>query len=105
MDAFKILQKMALSKTMTETVRRAIRVRLIAILDNEDAVYKRWKEIVKPKLNSTRQKQIDREFKKRIQAAKIVIHWLTPFWERTEDVPTFVVRKDQKDYIDKNPKE
>ena len=96
MDAFRILQKMALSKTMTETVRRAIRVRLIAILDNEEAVYKRWEEMVKPKLNTPRQKQIEREFKKRLQAAKIVINWLTPFHERTEDVPTFVVRKDKK---------
>ena len=97
MNAFQVLQKMHFSKAMTETVRRAIRVRLVAILDNEEAVYKRWMEIVKPNLNSTRQKQIDREFKKRLQAAKIVIHWLTPFWERTEDVPTFVVRKEKKE--------
>lgn len=96
MDAFKILQKMTLSKSMTETVQRAIRVRLIAILDNELKCYNHWKENIKEKLNRTRQKQIEREYKKRIQAAKIVIHWLTPFWERTEDVPTFVVRKDKK---------
>lgn len=96
MDAFQILRKMTFSKTMTETVRRAIRVRLIVILENEEQMYTKWKENIKPTMNRTRQKQIEREYKKRMQAAKIVIHWLTPFYERTEDVPTFVVRKDKK---------
>ena len=97
MDAFKVLQKMHFSKSMTETVRRAIRVRLIVILETELKAYDRWKEIIAPKLNRTRQKQIDREFKKRIQAAKIVIHWLTPFYERTEDTPMFIVKKTKKE--------
>lgn len=96
MNAFQVLQKMTLSKSMTETVRRAIRVRLIVLLETELKCYKHWKDNIQHNLNRTRQKQIDREYKKRIQAAKIVIHWLTPFWERTEDVPTFVVRKDKK---------
>lgn len=97
MNAFQILQKMTLSKTMTETVRRAIRVRLMTILEYEEKAYKQWQEFIKPKLNRTRQKQIDREFKKRIQAAKIVIHWLTPFYERVDDAPMFVVKKDKKE--------
>ena len=93
MDAFKILQKMTLSKTMTETVRRAIRVRLEVIVSAEIQHYEKWKVEVRHKLNATRQKQIEREFKKRIQAGKIVLHWLTPYYERTDDVPTIVIRK------------
>lgn len=97
MDAFKILQKMTFSRSMTETVRRAIRVRLQAILESEENQFLHWQQHIKEKLNRTRRKQIEREYKKRIQAAKIVIHWLTPFYERTEDVPTFVVRKPKND--------
>jgi hypothetical protein len=48
---------------------------------------------IKHRLNITRQKQLEREFKKRIQAFKITIHYLTPFDQRLNDVPTFVVRK------------
>ena len=92
-DAFKVLQKMVFSKAMTETVKRAVRVRLQVILENEESSYERWKEWVKPKLNSTRQMQVEREFKKRIQAYKITVHSLTPFGERTEDIPTFVISK------------
>jgi len=97
MDAYKVLQKMTFSKSMTETVKRAIRVRLQTILDQEIKSFERWNEVIKPNMNLTRQKQVSREFKKRIQAMKIVIHALTPFFERTEDVPTFVVRKNKKD--------
>ena len=95
MNAFQVLQKMTVTKSMTETVRRAIRVRLEVIVSSEIQSYERWKTVVKPKLNGTRQKQIEREFKKRIQAGKIVLHWLTPFHERTEDVPTFVIKKER----------
>lgn len=96
MDAYKILQNLMLTKSMSEGVKRAVRVRLMLLLDNEEQTFKHWEEVVKPKLNTTRQKQIEREFKKRIQAARIVIHWLTPFFERTTDVPTFVVRKNKE---------
>lgn len=97
MDALKILQKMTFSKSMTETVRRAIRVRLLVILEDEERQYKRWQEHISPTMNRTRQKMIDREFKKRIQAYKITIHCLTPYYERETDVPTFVVRKPKID--------
>jgi hypothetical protein len=95
MDAYQLLQKMTFSKSMNETVKRAIRVRLKVILDNELKQLDYWRATIKPKLNTTRQKQIEREFLKKIQAAKIVIHWLTPFFERTDDVPTFVIRKNK----------
>lgn len=79
---------------MNEGVKRAIRVRLETILENEESMYRWWLENVKHKLNRTRQKGVDREFKKRIQALKIVVYMLTPFGERTSDVPMFVVKKD-----------
>ena len=80
---------------MTETVKRGIRVRLQIILDQEIKSFERWDEMIKPKMNLTRQKQVAREFKKRIQAMRIVVHILTPFFERVDDVPTFVVRKEK----------
>lgn len=95
-EAYKMLQKLMFSKSMTESSRRAIRVRLEPMLEDEERQYKRWQEEIKPKMNLTRQKQVEREFKKRIQGLKIVIHLLTPYWERVSDVPTFVVRKDKK---------
>lgn len=95
-EAYKILQKLMFSKSMTESTRRAIRVRLEPMLTEEEKQYARWIEEIKPKLNLTRQKQVEREYKKRIQGLKIVIHLLTPYWERVSDVPTFVVRKDKK---------
>lgn len=92
-EALKLLRVMALSKTITATVKKALVVRLEHILENEEAMYRRWAETIKPKLNLTRQKQIEREFNKRIQALKIVINNLTPYFERTNEVPMFVVKK------------
>jgi hypothetical protein len=92
-EAFLLLQKMTFNKTITETVRRSIRVRLISILDAEQKAHFYWSEHIKDKLNATRKKQVEREYNKRIQALKIVIYSLTPYLERTEDVPTFVVKK------------
>jgi len=99
MNAFQLLQKMALSKQMTQTVCRAIRVRLEVILNQEIETYDKWQKDVKHKMNVTRQKQVQREFLKRIQAAKIVVHWLTPYFERTEDVPLLIIKK-KKSNID-----
>jgi len=92
-EAFLLLQKMTFNKTITETIRRSVRVRLISILESEQKAHYFWVDHVKDKLNATRKKQVEREYNKRIQALKIVIYSLTPYLERTEDVPTFVVKK------------
>ena len=92
-EAFSLLRKMTFNKTITETIRRSVRVRLICILDSEQKAFSYWIENIKDKLNATRRKQVEREYNKRIQALKIVIYSLTPYLERTEDVPTFVVKK------------
>lgn len=83
-------------KTINESVKRSVRVRLQSILDNEMAEYRYWMENIREKLNKSRRKEVERKFNKRIQAFKITIHALTPYFERTDDVPTFVVRKDKK---------
>lgn len=92
-EAFLLLQKMTFNKNITETIRRSVRVRLISILESEEKAHEHWRDYIKHKLNATRQKQVEREYNKRIQALKIVIYSLTPYLERTEDVPTFVVKK------------
>lgn len=92
-EAFLLLQKMTFSKPINETIRRSVRVRLICILESEEKAHFFWSENIRGKLNNTRQKQIQREYNKRIQALKIVIYSLTPYLERTDDVPTFVIKK------------
>lgn len=101
-EAYKLLQNLMFRKTLNEGVKRAVRVRLQAILENELFEYRHWTEHIKHKQAKSRQKEIERKFNKRIQAFKITIHALTPFFERSEDIPSFVVRKDKKDYFDKN---
>lgn len=87
---------MTFNKIITETVRRAVRVRLQVILDVDLKHYETWKEDIKPKLNLTRQKQVEREFRKRIQAYRITIHSLTPYFERVDEIPMFIVKKIKK---------
>lgn len=96
MDAYKILQRMTLSKTINQTVIRAVRVRLERILENKEKQYQHWNECVKHKLNATRQKGIQRHFEKTIQAYKIIIFDLTPYYERVGDPPAIIVTKKQK---------
>ena len=77
-EAFLLLQKMTFNKTITETIRRSVRVRLISILESELEAHRHWNEYIKHKLNATRQKQVEREYNKTIQALKIVMYSLTP---------------------------
>ena len=88
-----ILQKLMLSRNLTEGTKRAIRERLMLFLEDEEKQFKRWLDVIKPKLNRTRQEQVERRFNKEIQAMKIVIHKLTPYFDRTEDEPSIVVKK------------
>ena len=81
---------------ITETIKRAVRDRLKIILESEEKQFRWWEETVKIKLNKTRQDQIERRFNKEIQAMKIVIHKLSPYFERSEDVPSIIVKKPKK---------
>jgi hypothetical protein len=81
---------------MNEGVKRAIRERLKIILEEEEKQLRYWEGTIRSKLNRTRQDHIERRFHKDIQALKIVIHKLTPFFERTDDIPMFVVKKEPK---------
>ena len=82
MEAFQLLRQMTLSKTINETVKRSIRLRLETICEAEEAAYQRWQENIAHKLRPTRQAQVRREFEKRIKAYKITIWNLTPYSER-----------------------
>lgn len=97
MDAYRILQRMTLSKTINQTVIKAVRVRLERMLENKEIQYKRWEETVKHKLNPTRKKEVERHFQKVIQAYKIIIFDLTPYFERVGDPPAIVVTKKSKE--------
>ena len=88
LEAFKILREMTLNKNLNETVKRAVRSRLEAILEAEQKKYDHWKEHVAHRLNKTRQKQIRQAFEKKIKAYNIVIYDLTHTYERGIE-PTF----------------
>lgn len=88
--------KWTMNKLINETIKRAIRVRLELVLEDQEKAFQRWEENIKHKMNKSRQLQIERKFNKIISALKIVIYWLTPYMERTDDEPTFVVKKDKK---------
>lgn len=85
--------KLIMSKIINNGTKKAIRERLKIILSEEEKQYKHWEENVKHRLNPTRQKEVKRKFEKRIQALKIVIYTLTPFYEQVDDEPAIVIRK------------
>jgi hypothetical protein len=93
MDAYRILQRMTFSKSINQTVIKAVRVRLERLMENKEAQYKSWQENVKHKLNKTRQRDIERHFEKTINAYKIIIFDLTPYFERVGDPPAFIHKK------------
>lgn len=82
-----------MTKIINESVKRGVRERLKLFLAEEERMYTFFNDHVKHKVNLTRAKQVIREHNKRMQALKIVIHMLTPYFERTEDVPSIVVKK------------
>lgn len=93
MSPYNLLKRMTFSKTVTQTVIKAVKARLENMLENKEAQYKHWQEHIKHKLNPTRKKEVERAFKKVIQAYKIIIFDLTPYFERTADPPVFVNKK------------
>ena len=92
-DAYALLRSIHMGKRMTENTKRAIVLRLQVFLDNENERFKNWQECNKLKLNLTRQRSVERRFIKRIQAMKIVIHFLSPNDWRVEDEPSFIVKR------------
>lgn len=96
MNAYTQLQRLMLSRKLTETTKRAVRERLMLFLEEEEKQFARWNDVIRQKLNITRATEVERRFNKEIQALKIVIHKLTPFFERTEDVPSIIVKKPKK---------
>lgn len=95
MEAYQLLQRMTFSKTVNQTVIKAVRSRLERMLENKEAQFKKWNEDIRPKLNRTRQRDVQRHFEKTIQAYKIIIFELTPYFERVGDPPAFVVKKEK----------
>ena len=93
MQAYSQLQKLMMSKLLNEGTKRAVRERLKIILDEDLRQFKWWQEMVRSKMNPTRQAAVERRFNKEIQALKIVIHKLTPFGDRVDDEPSIIVKK------------
>jgi len=84
---------MTFTRKLTRGVKLAVRERLKLILSEEEQRYEHFKDYVSPKLVATRRCQVDRAFKKRIQAIRITIYVLTPIEMREEDIPLLFKRK------------
>jgi hypothetical protein len=84
---------MTFSKTVNQTVIKAVKVRLETMLANKEAQFQAWKERNEHICTKTRAKEVRRHFEKTIQAYKIIIYDLTPYFERNHDVPIFFKRK------------
>lgn len=92
MDAYQILRRMAFSKSVNQTVIKAVKVRLETMLANKEAQFQHWKDRNEVLCTKTRAKEVRRHFEKTIQAYKIIIYDLTPYFERSHDVPIFFKR-------------
>ena len=84
---------MTFHRKITKGVKLAIRDRLKMILEDEEEKYNHFKERVCHKLTATRRGQVERSFKKRIQAIRITIYILTPIEMRDDDIPVLFKRK------------
>lgn len=94
MNYYQQPKKLIMSKIINNGTKRAIRERLEIILQEEEKNFKDWKESNRPnQINATRRKQVERNYNKRIQSLKIVIYYLTPYFDRDHDEPMFVVKK------------
>lgn len=78
-----------------QRIRRSLRLRLQLILEEEEKQLRHWNEVVRHNIRPSTAASIERKRVKHIQALKIVIHMMTPFYDRTEDVPSFIVKKDK----------
>lgn len=83
---------MTMHRKVTRGVKLAVRQRLITILEDEIRSYNHWKDHVAGKMKTTRRIQVQRAFKKRLQAMRIVIYILTPREMRDGDMPTLFER-------------
>lgn len=92
-EAMTYLRDMVLSKQLSSTTRKAVVARLLPFLDDEEARFKKWKEVNRHILNPTRQKTVERRYIKRIQALKIVIHMLDKERNWIDEEPSFIVKR------------
>lgn len=84
---------LTMHRKITKGVRLAIRARLQLILEEEQSNYERWQGYIAPKMQRTKAKTVERAFKKRIQAFRIVIYVLTPREMRDTDIPNLFNRE------------
>lgn len=80
--------KISLMK-LDANVKRAIVLRLKLFLKEEEGQYARWLEVYKPRLKKTAASHIDRRFRQRIQAFKLVIWILSPRDDRDRHFPGY----------------
>lgn len=83
---------MTFHKKVTKAVKLAVKDRLEVILSEEEQAYQHFKDYVQHRLKGTRRTQVQRAFKKRIQAYRIVIYMLTPYDKRMSDIPVLFER-------------
>lgn len=74
---------------LDQNVKKALVVRLQHFLNEEERQYSRWTLVVRQGLKKTAADHIDRRWRQRIQAFRMVIWILSPYKDRDGDFPGF----------------
>lgn len=102
-EATKSVRTLMFCKTLNKGVKKAVRIRLEVMLEEEERVLISWHERCKRLLNKTRAKQIETNYHKRIAALRIVIWMLSEMGDRG-DLPPLVIKKPKDLKPKKEPK-
>ena len=92
------------SRVMNKSIKHACRSRLQVLLQDEETSLVTWHERHKKLINATRQKSVERNYHKRINALKVVIWMLSDYGQRDPDLPTLITKKPKELKI-KEPKQ
>jgi hypothetical protein len=79
--------KSDMKKGFDSNVKRAIKVRLELLLEEQEKTYKHYLEFIKHRQTASRQAMVERAHKKKITALRIVLYMCTPHMERDSDMP------------------
>jgi hypothetical protein len=102
-EVTKPLRQLMFSKVMNKGVKRAVKLRLDVMLEEEERAFASWLDRCKRLLQKTRQQQIERNYLKRISALRIVCWMLSEMGDRG-DLPAMVIKRPKELKPKKEPK-
>ena len=88
-------QQLVFNKRLTQTIIKAVRIRLEAVLRDKEAQYQLWQDRHQKYLNQTQCRDVRRNFEKMIAAYRLVIFDLTPLFERGP-MPSLIYKRNRE---------